>query len=221
VVSTDGAGVVSHAGTALLSEVADRFGLTAAFAEATDGLRRRRSGHDPGRVLVDVAVAIADGAETISDVQALADQPDLHGPVASTATIWRVLEGVDAGVLGRLRTARATARERAWAARAELTGAELPPAPPSHNPPSAPPLQRSTERPGLGVWDTLAHRAASHSWYNSTGQASATPVCSMAIRRPAASWSVLERRTVTTRPWSLTSTSSTSRPASSLRRRAP
>jgi len=128
VVSADGAGVVSHAGTVLLSEVADRFGLTAAFSEATDGLRRRRSGHDPGRVLVDVAVAIADGAETISDVQALADQPDLRGPVASTATIWRVLEGVDAGVLGRLRTARAIARERAWAARAELTGTELPPA---------------------------------------------------------------------------------------------
>jgi hypothetical protein len=72
VVTADGAGVVSHAGTALLAEVADRFGLTAIFSEALDGLRRRRSGHDPGRVLVDVAVAIADGAETISDVQALA-----------------------------------------------------------------------------------------------------------------------------------------------------
>ncbi len=37
--------------------------------------------------------AIADGAETISDVQALADQPGLHGPVASTRsggywTVW-------------------------------------------------------------------------------------------------------------------------------------
>jgi len=79
-------------------------------------------------VLVDVAVAIADGAETISDVQALRDQPDVHGPVASTATIWRVLDGVDAGVLAELRSARAAARARAWAARGELTGTELPPA---------------------------------------------------------------------------------------------
>jgi hypothetical protein len=79
-------------------------------------------------VLVDVAVAIADGAETISDVQALGDQPALHGPVASTATVWRVLEGVDTGVLAGLRAARAQARERAWAARGELTGGELPPA---------------------------------------------------------------------------------------------
>ncbi len=48
-VSTDGSGVVSHAATVLLSEAADRFGLTAAFAEASDGLRQRRSGHDPDR----------------------------------------------------------------------------------------------------------------------------------------------------------------------------
>jgi len=54
--------------------------------------------------------------------------PDLHGPVASTATIWRILDGVDAALLDDLRAARATARERAWAARGELTGAELPPA---------------------------------------------------------------------------------------------
>ena len=71
-VTADAAGVVSHAGTVLLSELADRVGLTGALSEALHGLRRRRSGHDPGRVLVDVAVAIADGAETISDVQALA-----------------------------------------------------------------------------------------------------------------------------------------------------
>ena len=63
----------------LLGELADRIGLTAALSEATDGLRQRRTGRDPGRVLVDVAVAIADGATTISDVQALADQHGLHG----------------------------------------------------------------------------------------------------------------------------------------------
>ena len=111
-VTADAAGVVSHAGTVLLSELADRVGLTGALSEALHGLRRRRSGHDPGRVLVDVAVAIADGAETISDVRALGDQPDLRGPVASTATIWRVLDGVDDAVLDQLRAARATARER-------------------------------------------------------------------------------------------------------------
>ena len=129
VITTDGTGVVSHAGTVLLAELADRVGLTAALGEATDGLRQRRAGHDPGRVLVDVAVAIADGAVTISDVQTLADQRGLHGPtgsVASTPTIWRVLEGIDEAMLAKIRLARAESRDRAWTARGELTGAELP-----------------------------------------------------------------------------------------------
>jgi len=129
VITTDGTGVVSHAGTVLLAELADRIGLTALLSEATDGLRERRAGHDPGRVLVDVAVAIADGAVTISDVQALAGQQGLHGPagsVASTSTIWRVLAGIDQTMLGRIRLARAESRDRAWTARGELTGSELP-----------------------------------------------------------------------------------------------
>ena len=79
-------------------------------------------------MLIDVAVAIADGAETISDVQALAEQPDLHGQVASTATIWRVLDGIDGDVLNLVRIARAQTRERAFTARGQLTGTELPPA---------------------------------------------------------------------------------------------
>ena len=129
VITTDGTGVVSHAGTVLLAELADRIGLTALLSEATDGLRERRAGHDPGRVLVDVAVAIADGAVTITDVQALADQEGLHGPagtVASTSTIWRVLAGIDETMLAKIRLARAQARDRAWTARGELTGSELP-----------------------------------------------------------------------------------------------
>jgi len=131
VITCDGTGVVSHAGTVLLAELADRTGLTAALSGATDSLRERRAGHDPGRVLIDVAVAIADGAVTISDVQALADQQGLHGPagsIASTPTIWRVLAGIAnaPGMLAKIRLARAEARDRAWLARGELTGAELP-----------------------------------------------------------------------------------------------
>ena len=80
-------------------------------------------------MLVDVAVAIADGAVTITDVQALADQQGLHGPagsVASTSTIWRLLAGIDTAMLDQIRLARAEARDRAWTARGELTGSELP-----------------------------------------------------------------------------------------------
>ena len=128
VVTADGTGVVSHAGTALLRELAERTGLRAEYSAAADGIRRRGGGHDPGQVLVDLAVMLADGGEAIADIAALADQPDLHGPVASTATAWRVLAGVDERRLAGLRAARAAARERAWLARAEQTGRMLPPA---------------------------------------------------------------------------------------------
>jgi hypothetical protein len=88
VVSADGDGLASHAGTRLL---ADAIPLTAKLSVALDGVRGQRPRHDPGRVLVDVAVAIADGTETISDIAVLADRPRLFGPVASDSTVWRLL----------------------------------------------------------------------------------------------------------------------------------
>lgn len=113
-VSGGGAGVVSHVGSRLLAELADRAGVTGRFAEALAGLRERRSGHDLGRVLVDLAVMLADGGTTISDLAVLRHQPELFGSVASTATAWRVLDRVDERLLGELREARAAARERVW-----------------------------------------------------------------------------------------------------------
>jgi hypothetical protein len=112
-VTADGRGVASHAGSRLLADLADVTGVPQAFGEALGGLRRRRSRHDPGRVLVDVAVMVADGGEAISDLAVLRDQPELFGTVASTATAWRVLDSVDETALARLRQARAVVRERA------------------------------------------------------------------------------------------------------------
>jgi len=118
-VTAGGQGVASHAGTRLLGDLADAAGMSAAFCDALAGLRERRSCHDPGRVLVDLAVMLADGGEAISDLAVLRDQPGLFGSVASTATAWRVLDGVDEQALDRLREGRAAARERAWLLRAE------------------------------------------------------------------------------------------------------
>jgi hypothetical protein len=90
-VSADGRGVVAHAGARLLADVADATGLTSVFGEALAGLRQRQGGHDPGRVVVDLAVMIADGGEAIADLAVLRDQADLFGAVASDPTAWRVL----------------------------------------------------------------------------------------------------------------------------------
>lgn len=121
-VTTDGAGVVSHVGSRLLAGMADRSGLTGAFSDALAGLRERRSGHDPGRVMTDLAVLLADGGRSISDLAVLREQPALFGPVASTATAWRVLDKIDPVLLNRLRAARAMAREQLWAQRSEMSG---------------------------------------------------------------------------------------------------
>ncbi|TMK40523.1 MAG: IS1380 family transposase, partial [Actinobacteria bacterium] len=119
VVTADGRGVASHAGSRLLSDLADSVGLTAGLSAAMAPTKQRRRGHDRGDVLVDVAVMIADGGDAISDLAVLRDQPDLFGEVASTPTAWRTLEAVDAAVLKRIAAARAAARAQAWAAGAD------------------------------------------------------------------------------------------------------
>jgi hypothetical protein len=126
VVSADGQGVVSHAGSRLLADLAERSTLTGELTEALGCLARPRTAHDPGRVLVDLAVAVADGAECFSDVAVLADQPGLFGPVASDSTVWRLLAQLDEQELAAVAQARAAAREVVWAQRAEVTGAAVP-----------------------------------------------------------------------------------------------
>jgi len=118
-VSANGRGVVSHVGTRLLADVAAAAGLPEAFDAAVGQGRQRRSAHAPGRVLTDLAVLLADGGEAISDLAVLREQPGLFGCVASTATAWRVLDGVDPAGMDALKLARAEARERAWLLRAE------------------------------------------------------------------------------------------------------
>jgi Transposase DDE domain group 1 len=127
-VSADGRGVVSHAGARLLADLADRTSLTAGLSDALVGLARPGARHDPGRVLADLAVAVADGAQCISDIAVLADQPALFGVVASDSTVWRLLDRLGEAELARIGWARAAARELVWAQRAETTGAAVGPA---------------------------------------------------------------------------------------------
>ncbi|MFS4098039.1 IS1380 family transposase [Streptomyces sp. AF1A] len=118
-VSTDGSGVVGHAGARLLADLADATGLTGAYSMALRSLRPRGTGHDPGRIATDLAVMLADGGETITDLAVLRDQAEVFGPVASTPTAWRLLADVDERALASLRSARAQAREVAWLQAAE------------------------------------------------------------------------------------------------------
>jgi hypothetical protein len=111
-VSANGTGVVSHAGVALLREMAEETGLvdgvTAALIDTYSGVPL----HAPGRVFTDLAVAIADGADAVSGIAVLGDREELFGPVASLPTTWRVLDRVDEPHLRRVRAARARGRWR-------------------------------------------------------------------------------------------------------------
>jgi hypothetical protein len=105
----------------LVAQVADQLGLTSALSLRLAGIKQRRRGHDPGGVIRDLAVMLADGGECVSDLGGVRDQEALFGPVASDSTAFRVVDRVasEPGLLEALRAARARARERFW----ELHGA--------------------------------------------------------------------------------------------------
>ena len=83
-VTTDGEALVSHAGTGLLAELADRSGLTRALSVAMGDCGISWHTHDPGVVLTHMAVAIADGADCLSKLAVLRTQEALFGPVPRT-----------------------------------------------------------------------------------------------------------------------------------------
>jgi hypothetical protein len=115
-VTADGPGLVSHAGTALVGQVADKLGLTSALSVCLAVIKQRRRGHDPGRVVRDLAVMLADGGECVSDLGATRDQDALFGKVASDSTAFRMVDRIAStpGLLAAVRDAHAMARARFW-----------------------------------------------------------------------------------------------------------
>jgi hypothetical protein len=79
--------------------------------------KQRQSGHDPGRVMRDLAVMLADGGDCLADLGAVRDQDALFGAVASDSTAFRVIDRVAGtpGLLDAVADAHARAREHVWA----------------------------------------------------------------------------------------------------------
>src|SRR5215471_12463041 len=100
----------------LVRALSDKTGLTAGLSKAL--ATGRLVVHDRGRVLADLACAIADGGEAVSDFRVIGDQEELFGLVASVPTAWRMLDEIARGgerALGRITVAVNAARRRAWA----------------------------------------------------------------------------------------------------------
>jgi hypothetical protein len=113
-VTADGAGLVGHAGAVLLRKAADQAGLTGQLSTAL-----RKAGTSPvldrGGVLVSMAVAVALGAASMSDIAVLAHLAPVLGDAPSGPTVRRALDlAGSAASLGRIARARAKARARAW-----------------------------------------------------------------------------------------------------------
>jgi Transposase DDE domain group 1 len=119
-----GESLVSHAGGALLVETARRGGLAQGLSSRLARWRSPLAMHDPGKMVLDLAVAVALGGDAACDVAVLRAQPGMFGLVASDPTVSRLIarlaEDADAA-LSAINAARAGARERVWA----LAGAPI------------------------------------------------------------------------------------------------
>ncbi len=120
-VDTSACGAVGQAGGVLLTQTVAATGLGAELSAALAPWRKPLAVHDPAKVVLDLAVALALGGGCLADVALLRAEPGLYGPVASDPTVSRTIAALAADaptVLRAINTARAAARARAW----ELAG---------------------------------------------------------------------------------------------------
>jgi hypothetical protein len=125
--AVDGRGsrVVPNAGAVLLLRTAEAVGLDAALSAAAGPWRAPLARHDPGKVLLDLAVSLAIGGDCLADVAQLRAAPEVFGPVASDPTVSRLIDRLAAdapAALAAIAAATATSRARAW----ELAGDQAP-----------------------------------------------------------------------------------------------
>ncbi|MBA5848265.1 IS1380 family transposase [Gordonia amicalis] len=124
--SIDGtaAGVVSHAGAAVVLRAAEKTGLTTGLSEALAPWRKPLATHDPGKIIADLAVAIAIGGDCLADINQVRADPAVFGHVASDPTVSRLISVLadDApAALSAITTARAAARAACWSAAGTAT----------------------------------------------------------------------------------------------------
>jgi len=114
VVEPGGAGVVAHVGLHALGAFADRLGLGYSLSSMFVPRGERAPLHDRGRVLTQVALALAGGGESCADIEHLRLQRELFGHVASDSTVFRTFHEMDAETVVGLSRATALVRAKVW-----------------------------------------------------------------------------------------------------------
>jgi hypothetical protein len=118
-VDTSGRTAVGQAGGVLLTSTVRAAGLDGALCAALAPWRPANAVHDPAKVLLDLAMTLALGGDTCSDLAVVRAEPAVFGPVASDPTLSRTITRLAADVdkvLAAIDRARAEARARVWAA---------------------------------------------------------------------------------------------------------
>jgi hypothetical protein len=117
--------LTSSSGAVLINEAIRVAGLDRGLSQVLAPWRADRAVHDPGKVLLDVATAVALGGDCLADVAAVRSQPEVFGTVASDPTVSRVFAALAADVeetVAAVRQVRAQARAAVWARRRPLPG---------------------------------------------------------------------------------------------------
>ena len=112
-----GSNVVPNAGAVVLLRTAEAVGLDGALSKAIEPWRRPLARHDPGKILLDLAVSLAIGGDCLADLAQVRAAPEVCGPVASDPTVSRLVDilAADApAALAAIASARAAARATAW-----------------------------------------------------------------------------------------------------------
>jgi hypothetical protein len=117
--------LISSSGALLLREAVRVAGLDRGLSAVLSPWRSSRAQHDPGKVLVDLATAVALGGDCLADIAAVRAQPTIFGSVASDPTVSRLFTALAVDVedaVAAIRAARAEARAAVWARRRPLAG---------------------------------------------------------------------------------------------------
>jgi hypothetical protein len=100
-VSADGRDLVSQAGAVLLWETLRVTGLGRGLSAALQQWRAPQAVHDPGKIMADLAAALALGGDCLADIAVLREQPALAGPVASDPVVSRLVRPIGRTGAGR------------------------------------------------------------------------------------------------------------------------
>ncbi len=108
---------MSTAGAVLLVQTARVTGLDRLLGKRLAPWRLPLAVHDPGKIVLDLAVAVALGGDCAADIAVVRTQPGLFGPVASDPTVSRLIARLAADAeraQAAIGVARAAAREWVW-----------------------------------------------------------------------------------------------------------